>query len=92
MGTIIKQKPVSFIGAVKSIGDHFLGKMCATISERRSTMNSILRRDITGECFGECRNTVREGEVRRQAMINKIVKESEAKRHAAKDTRSVASR
>lgn len=33
-------------------------------------MQNIPSRDITGECAGECRNLVREGEERRQAEIN----------------------
>jgi len=32
-------------------------------------MHDILTRDITGECEGECRNTVRESEARRQVEI-----------------------
>jgi hypothetical protein len=32
-------------------------------------MNNMPSRDTTGECAGECRNTVREGEVRRQDEI-----------------------
>jgi hypothetical protein len=35
-------------------------------------MENILRRDITGECFGECRNTVLEGEIARQNEIDAI--------------------
>lgn len=33
-------------------------------------MTDILRRDITGECEGECRDLVREGEEERQNEIN----------------------
>ncbi len=32
-------------------------------------MKNMPSRDITGECVGECRNTVQEGEKRRQAEI-----------------------
>jgi len=32
--------------------------------------NDMPMRDITGECEGECRNRVREGELRRQKEIN----------------------
>lgn len=32
-------------------------------------MKDILKRDITGECIGQCRNTVREGELERQIEI-----------------------
>jgi hypothetical protein len=32
-------------------------------------MNTIPKRDITGECEGECRNRVREGEQARQAQM-----------------------
>ena len=32
-------------------------------------MTDILKRDITGECEGECRNRIREGEVERQDEI-----------------------
>ena len=32
-------------------------------------MNDILKRDITGECVGECRDRVREGEAERQDEI-----------------------
>jgi hypothetical protein len=32
-------------------------------------MTNILKRDITGECEGECRNRVREGEKERQVEI-----------------------
>jgi hypothetical protein len=34
------------------------------------TMKNLLKRDITGECVGECKNTVRDAEQRRQAEIN----------------------
>jgi hypothetical protein len=38
--------------------------------ERRIVpMNDILKRDITGECEGECRDRVREGEEERQDEI-----------------------
>jgi hypothetical protein len=30
----------------------------------------ILKRDITGECVGECRDRVKEGEIQRQREIN----------------------
>ncbi len=33
-------------------------------------MNDILKRDITGECVGECQNRVRQGEEERQNEIN----------------------
>jgi hypothetical protein len=33
-------------------------------------MQDILRRDITGECVGECKNTVREAEEKRQREID----------------------
>ena len=33
-------------------------------------MSDILKRDITGECEGECRDRVREGESERQRAIN----------------------
>jgi len=33
-------------------------------------MNDILKRDITGECVGECRDLVREGEEERQNEID----------------------
>jgi len=33
-------------------------------------MTDILKRDITGECEGECRDRVREGEEERQAQIH----------------------
>lgn len=33
-------------------------------------MMNMPSRDITGECVGECRDIVREGEERRQAEIN----------------------
>ena len=33
-------------------------------------MDDILQRDITGECQGECRDRVREGEIDRQLAIN----------------------
>lgn len=32
-------------------------------------MSDILKRDITGECEGECRDRVREGEAERQHSI-----------------------
>ncbi len=32
-------------------------------------MNDILKRDITGECQGECRDRVREGQEERQIEI-----------------------
>jgi hypothetical protein len=32
-------------------------------------MNHILKRDITGECMGECRDRAREGEEERQVEI-----------------------
>lgn len=35
-------------------------------------MDTIMWRDITGECFGECRDTVREGEIARQREIDAI--------------------
>jgi c-di-GMP-related signal transduction protein len=41
-----------------------------TIEIRRITpMTDILKRDITGECEGECRDLVREGEEERQDEI-----------------------
>jgi hypothetical protein len=55
-------------------------------------MNTVLRRDITGECFDACRNTVREAEVRRQAKINKIMREADANRQKAGDSSGMASR
>ena len=33
-------------------------------------MTNMPSRDITGECVGECRDTVREGDERRQSEIN----------------------
>ena len=33
-------------------------------------MQDILKRDITGECVGECKDTVNEGYRNRQAEIN----------------------
>ncbi len=33
-------------------------------------MEDILKRDITGECVGECRDRVREGESERQRDID----------------------
>ncbi len=33
-------------------------------------MEDILKRDITGECIGECRDRVREGEEERQQDIS----------------------
>jgi hypothetical protein len=33
-------------------------------------MNDILKRDITGECVGECLDRVRQGEEERQNEIN----------------------
>lgn len=33
-------------------------------------MSDMPKRDITGECEGECRNRVKEGEQERQAKIN----------------------
>ena len=33
-------------------------------------MEDILKRDITGECVGECRDRVREGEEERQRSID----------------------
>jgi len=33
-------------------------------------MTNIPSRDITGECVGECRDTVREADERRQSEIN----------------------
>ena len=35
-------------------------------------MTHIPSRDITGQCQGECRNLVFEGEARRQAEINAV--------------------
>ncbi len=35
-------------------------------------MTDIPSRDITGQCEGECRNLVFEGEARRQAEINAV--------------------
>jgi hypothetical protein len=34
-------------------------------------MVDILKRDITGECVGECENTVREAEEKRQREIDR---------------------
>ena len=34
-------------------------------------MKDILKRDITGECVGECKNTVREAEEKRQREIDR---------------------
>jgi hypothetical protein len=52
------------------------GERCAShagakTAERkeRDTMQDVLKRDITGECEGDCRNTVRESEARRQVEI-----------------------
>jgi hypothetical protein len=36
-------------------------------------MENIMRRDITGECVGECRDTVREGEITRQKEIDALI-------------------
>jgi len=50
-------------------------------------MTDILKRDITGECEGECRDRVREGEVERQDEIrvsNVEVPESYPDAHWAK--------
>ncbi len=35
-------------------------------------MKDILKRDITGECVGECRDIVREAEQDRQAEIESV--------------------
>jgi hypothetical protein len=79
----VRRTPVSFIDVMKSITDNLLGRACSSINKGRYSMNNVLKRDITGECFGECRDTVREAAVKRQAKINKIVKESDADRHRA---------
>ncbi len=39
-------------------------------------MKNILKRDITGECVGECRDIVREAEEKRQAEIDRLAVES----------------
>ena len=39
-------------------------------------MKNILKRDITGECVGECRDIVREAEEKRQAEIDRMAVES----------------
>jgi hypothetical protein len=40
------------------------------IERRHDTMKDILKRDITGECVGACKNTVREAEEKRQREID----------------------
>jgi hypothetical protein len=39
------------------------------LKRRITPMNDILKRDITGECQGECRDRVREGQEERQVEI-----------------------
>ncbi len=39
-------------------------------------MKNMPKRDITGECVGECRDTVREAEEKRQMEIDSITVES----------------
>jgi hypothetical protein len=39
-------------------------------------MKDILKRDITGECVGECKNTVRAAEEKRQREIDAMEVES----------------
>lgn len=87
-----KRTPVSFVDVMRSISDRILGRVCSSINKGRNDMNTVLRRDITGECFDECRNTVREAEVRRQAKINKIVREAETNRQKAGSSAGMASR
>lgn len=72
----VGRAPASFIDVMRSISENILGRICSSVNKRRYDMNNILKRDITGECFGECRNTVREAEVKRQAQINKIIREA----------------
>jgi hypothetical protein len=85
MEKIIKN-PGSFSEVVRSIGDNILGRVCAFRNKKESNMNNILKRDITGECFSECRDTVREAAVMRQAKINKIMREAEANRLVSMDS------
>ncbi|MFH0726721.1 MAG: hypothetical protein V2B19_10295 [Pseudomonadota bacterium] len=88
----IKRTPVSFIDVMRSFTDKILGSVCSYANKGRFEMNNVLKRDITGECFGECRNTVREAAVKRQAKINKIIKEAEADRHGMEDSSGMLSR
>jgi hypothetical protein len=46
---------------------HYLNK---EFKGRITPMTNMLRRDITGDCEGECRDRVREGEEERQDDIN----------------------
>lgn len=76
----IRKSPVSFFDMLKSIGDNILGRVCASVNNRRYDMNNVLKRDITGECFNDCRDTVREAAVMRQAKIDKMMREAEGNR------------
>ena len=51
-------------------------------------MTDILKRDITGECEGECRDRVSEGERERQSEINASGVESPESFPAARWARS----
>ena len=46
--------------------------------EKEKKMKNMPSRDITGNCSGECRDRVFEGESERQATINKCDVEYEA--------------
>lgn len=79
----VNKTAFSLLDGMKSATDRVFGRILSAIDKRRYHMENVLRRDITGECFGECRNTVREAEIKRQEKINKIMREAEANRHMA---------
>lgn len=80
---------LTFIAMMENVIDNVRRRLLATIHKRRYIMDGILKRDITGECFDECRNIVREAAVKRQKDINRIVRETEM---AASDHTQTVSR
>ena len=73
----IKRNVLSVISVIEQGIESFRKRVSPPPQRRRNIMDNILKRDITGECFGECRNTVREAEIKRQREINRIVREAE---------------